>query len=211
MGNPETSTLLRLYRRALPHAARQRLVRLLPANSRLLLQHGLAGLGSVWRLVRKHASLRLNKRLRRDARRPGVKLVWYGRKLRTAEITDGLTPSVARATNLLRVCDVLERHGIPYFCVRGNSVTMTAVAVPASERARAERALRVSSFSADALLAGGTEGAARPTRICAHRGRSSTEKRSSVSGGCSPTPTAAGRSAPITPAPSSTGPRTTAC
>ncbi|MFE7326644.1 stealth family protein [Streptomyces sp. NPDC057565] len=102
--------------------------------------------------------MRLSKRLRRDARRTGMRLVWSGRKVRAAEVTEGLTPSVARATNLLRVCDVLERHGIPYFCVRSNSVTMTAVAVPARERARAERALRVSALAEGALLAGGTTG-----------------------------------------------------
>ncbi|MFB9575706.1 stealth family protein [Streptomyces yanii] len=102
--------------------------------------------------------MRLSKRLRHDARRTGVRLVWSGRKVRAAEVTEGLTPSVARATNLLRVCDVLERHGIPYFCVRSNSVTMTAVAVPARERARAERALRVSALAEGALLAGGTTG-----------------------------------------------------
>jgi hypothetical protein len=158
MGNPETSTLVRLYRRLLPHALRQRMVRIFPADSRLFLQHALAGLGSAWRGLRKHVSVRLSKRLRHDARRSGVRLVWSGRKVRAAEVTEGLTPSVARATNLLRVCDVLERHGIPHFCVRSNSVTMTAVAVPASERARAERALRVSALAEGALLAGGTTG-----------------------------------------------------
>ncbi|MEE1737645.1 stealth family protein [Streptomyces sp. BE147] len=168
MGNPETSTLVRLYRRALPHALRQRLVRIFPANGRLLLQHGLAGLGSAWRGLRKQLGLRFSRRLRREARRPGVRLVWSGRKVRAAEITEGLTPSVARATNLLRVCDVLERHGIPHFCVRGNSVTMTAVAVPASERGRAERALRVSALAEGALLAGGPAGG-RPLRAD-HRG-----------------------------------------
>lgn len=158
MGNPETSTLVRLYRRLLPHTLRQRMVRIFPADSRLFLQHALAGLGSAWRGLRKHVSVRLSKRLRHDARRAGVRLVWSGRKVRAAEVTEGLTPSVARATNLLRVCDVLERHGIPHFCVRSNSVTMTAVAVPASERARAERALRVSALAEGALLAGGTTG-----------------------------------------------------
>ncbi|MEU0830345.1 stealth family protein [Streptomyces sp. NPDC005969] len=158
MGNPETSTLVRLYRRLLPHALRQRLVRIFPADSRLLLQRALAGLGSAWRGLRKHMSVRLSKRLRHDARRAGVRLVWSGRKVRAAEVAEGLTPSVTRATNLLRVCDILKRHGIPHFCVRSNSVTMTAVAVPASERARAERALRVSALAEGALLAGGTTG-----------------------------------------------------
>ncbi|MBL1291558.1 stealth family protein [Streptomyces sp. For3] len=158
MGNPEASTLLRLYRRMLPHTVRHLLVRLLPARNRLILQHGLSGLGTTSRVLRKHLSVRLSKRLRRDAHRPGVKLVWYARGVRAAEVTEGLTPSVARATNLLRVTDVLERHGIPYFCVRGTSVTMTAVAVPAGERQRAERALRVSALAAGALLAGGAAG-----------------------------------------------------
>lgn len=158
MGNPETSTLVRLYRRALPHALRHRLVRIFPADSRLLLQRCLAGLGSVWRGLRKHLSLRLSKRLRRDAGRAGVRLVWSGGRIRAAEVTEGLAPSVARATNLLRVCDILERHGIQHFCVRGNSVTMTAVAVPAAERARTERALRVSALAESALISGGMSG-----------------------------------------------------
>ncbi|MFF2961789.1 stealth family protein [Streptomyces sp. NPDC057963] len=158
MGNPEASSLVRFYRRLLPHALRRRLVRIFPADSRLFLQRRLAGLGSASRGLRKHLALRLGKRLRRDARRTGVRLVWSGRKVRAAEITEGLTASVARATNLLRVCEVLERHGIPHFCVRGNSVTMTAVAVPASERPRAERALRVSPLAEGALLAGGATG-----------------------------------------------------
>ncbi|NEE46323.1 hypothetical protein G3M55_17085, partial [Streptomyces sp. SID8455] len=102
-------------------------MRIFPADSRLLLQRCLAGLGSVWRGLRKHLSLRLSKRLRRDAGRAGVRLVWSGGRIRAAEVTEGLAPSVARATNLLRVCDILERHGIQHFCVRGNSVTMTAV------------------------------------------------------------------------------------
>ncbi|WP_413752502.1 stealth family protein [Streptomyces sp. R-74717] len=138
-------------------------MRIFPADSRLFLQQCLAGLGGAWRGLRKHLALRLGKRLRRDARRAGVRLVWSGRKVRAAEITEGLTASVARATNLLRVCEVLERHGIPHFCVRGNSVTMTAVAVPTSERARAERALRVSPLTEGALLAGGATGG-RPLR-----------------------------------------------
>ncbi|MER6604711.1 stealth family protein [Streptomyces sp. NPDC000927] len=158
MGNPEASTLVRLYRRLLPHALRQRLVKVFPANSRLLLQRCLAGLGGTWRGLRTWLSLRLDKRLRRDLRRTGFLPVWSGGRIRAAEVTEGLTPSVARATNLLRVCEVLERHGVPHFCVRGNSVTMTAVAVPASERPRAERALRVSSLAAGALLAGDTKG-----------------------------------------------------
>ncbi|MFF9072121.1 hypothetical protein ACF1BP_01365 [Streptomyces sp. NPDC014735] len=72
MGNPEASTLVRLYRRLLPHALRQRLVKVFPANSRLLLQRCLAGLGGAWRGLRTWLSLRLDKRLRRDLRRTGV-------------------------------------------------------------------------------------------------------------------------------------------
>ncbi|MFF9347768.1 stealth family protein [Streptomyces sp. NPDC014734] len=158
MGNPEASTLVRLYRRLLPHALRRRLVRVFPADSRLLLQRSLAGLGGTWRALRKWLSLRVDKRLRRDARRDGALPVWSGGKVRAAEVTEGLTPSVARATNLLRVCEVLERHGVPHFCVRGNSVTLTTVAVPAGQRARAERALRVSALAEGALLAGGAAG-----------------------------------------------------
>lgn len=211
MGNPEASSLVRFYRRLLPHALRRWLVRIFPADTRLFLQRCLAGLGSASRGLRKHLALRFSKRLRRDARRTGVRLVWSGRKVRAAEITEGLTASVARATNLLRVCEVLERHGIPHFCVRGNSVTMTAVAVPASERPRAERALRVSPLAEGALLAGGATGAARCTRISGAPGRSSMKKRFCASGGCSPTPRGTGRWGPTTPASSSSGPRTTAC
>lgn len=140
--SPEGSALVRAYRRVIPALARSRINERVPLTLRYFVKR------------RAHALLRLLPSIPAFAysvasirrsyfyRGPDKACVKVGLHLRVALIGKNLSPIEVRCQNLLLVTTAFDEAELDYFCVRGNSDTMSVVAVEARDRGAAIAVLR---------------------------------------------------------------------
>lgn len=138
--NPEASKLVRAYRRAMPVAARKALADRISHDVRTQLLEAIAGaaLRSRAERLRADIAVRTNPGLFRGADR---RVVTVGGEIKVAYASPAPSPLQARSSNLTAVSDALAAAGVDYFCVRTKNDLAGAVAIPAAQRAAAQRAL----------------------------------------------------------------------
>ncbi|MFZ3567541.1 stealth family protein [Streptomyces sp. BH097] len=92
------------------------------------------------------------------------RVVRVGRRHMHALMVEGATDWAARARNLSITVSVLEAAGVDYFCVRGTSSGLPAVAIPAAARRRVEEMLQLAFEQAPGYVgpAGGNEARMEP-------------------------------------------------
>ncbi|MFK4149511.1 stealth family protein [Streptomyces sp. NPDC004065] len=162
-GNPEAGALISAYRSAVPTGARRRIVRGVPTPVRKAVKSSLAAADSV-----RSATVVWAMGGRRKAPRHSTayvrRVVRVGRRHMRAVLVEGATEWAARARNLHIVVSVLEAAGVDYFCVRGTSSGLPAVAVPAASRRLVEDLLRLAFEEAPGYVgpAGGGEARMEP-------------------------------------------------
>ncbi|MGW7356900.1 stealth family protein [Streptomyces sp. NPDC054802] len=161
--NPEAGALISAYRSAVPTGARQRIVRGLPTPVRKAVKSSLAAADSarsatvVWAMGGK-------RKVARHSTAYSRRVVRVGRRHMRALLVEGATDWATRARNLNIVVSVLEAAGVDYFCVRGTSSGLPAVAVPAASRPLVEELLQLAFEQAPGYVgpAGGNEARMEP-------------------------------------------------
>ncbi len=139
--NAEGAALVRAYRALMPHRLRRTIASRYSPESRRKLKAVVSGAFMTAAVRRSRLSmLALLCRSRIEA--AGAFVAWANGRARIVFRERNLAPHVARAGNLSRVTEALERSGIDYFCVRGQERHSTIVAVPVGERQQAVNSLR---------------------------------------------------------------------
>ncbi|AZM46331.1 sugar phosphotransferase [Streptomyces sp. WAC 06738] len=137
---PGQPWLVRRYRRAVPRRVRRLVVAVAGPATRHRVQRVL---GAVSRRVPEPGQRSVLRALRATGQlgRPDRRVVHYRGQTRLAVVAGSPTPLHARNENLRLVTGALDAAGVEHFAVRGYGSVSTAVAVPASARARAVAAL----------------------------------------------------------------------
>ncbi|MFX4294793.1 stealth family protein [Streptomyces bohaiensis] len=148
--NPEASTLVAIYRRVVPLAAR----RAVAGHASLRLRSAVKRSLTLSQALPDHiAERRAGHALRRSPETfaaPGRRLVTVDRRPKAAHVRPHPSPVQAQAQAVHWVCEALEEAGIEHFAVRGNDPAAGVVGVPAARRDDAVTVL--------AALAGRTAG-----------------------------------------------------
>ncbi|WBB59010.1 stealth family protein [Streptomyces sp. WMMC500] len=139
-GKPGQPWLVHQYRRAVPHRVRRLVVAVASPAARHRVERAL---GAVSRRVPAPGQRAALRALRATGQlgRPDRRVVHYRGQTRLAVVLGSPTPLDARNENLRLVTAALDAAGVEHFAVRGYGSVSTAVAVPASLRARAVAAL----------------------------------------------------------------------
>ena len=137
---PGQPWLVRRYRRAVPRRVRRLVVAVATPAARHRVQRAL---GAVSRRVPEPGQRSVLRALRATGQldRADRRVVHHRGQTRLAAVLDAPTPLHARNENLRLVTTALDAAGVEHFAVRGYGNVSTAVAVPASLRARAVAAL----------------------------------------------------------------------
>lgn len=179
--NPETSSVVGMYRLFVPASLRRRLARRVPIRLRTAIK----------RLLRRVQSLALGFRFLRGlrARRTWPQLFGKDERLavlagpgsQIALVRPTASPVGLREANLELVVSLFESAGIDYFAVRGRSDFRSALAVAEPDREAVAAALETTRGSAPVYLVGahGDGSRGRPALCGSKRGRR-TSRHASV-------------------------------
>jgi hypothetical protein len=161
--NPEAGALISAYRSSVPAGARQRIVRGVPSPVRKAVKSSLAAADSM-RSATVVWAMGGRRKAPRHSPAYSQRVVRVDRRHMRALMVEGATAWAARARNLNILVSVLEAGGVDYFCVRGTSSGLPAVAVPAASRELVEELLQLAFAQAPGYVgpAGGNEAGMEP-------------------------------------------------
>ncbi|MEZ0089442.1 stealth family protein [Streptacidiphilus sp. EB129] len=178
--NPEASTLVRVYRRALTEDTRRRIARRVSHDARTQVMEAIA---SATALRRQAGQLRTRLRIRSNPglfKGAGRRAITAAGVPRVAFVVDGLSPLTAYRTNRASVTDALDAAGIDYFCVRGGNDLAPSVGIPESQRRSALRALAALCRERPGYLAVMPQGNTTPKHVEPTQRQSAWRKIDSV-------------------------------